>query len=520
MLPFSWNGPANILIGLFGYPMNILTLGAGQEIGRSCIVVSVGDRTVMFDCGMHIGYTDSRRFPDFLSLSRSGNFDSIIDCVLISHFHLDHCGALPYFTEVLGYSGPIYTTHPTKAVLPLLLEDCQKIMMMRSKGKSYTLDDIRRCMDKIIPISIGETVRVGEDFTITPYYAGHVIGAAMFYVRIGNKSVVYTGDYSTTSDQHLGAAWIDTLKPDLMITEATYGNVVRDCRKSKEREFLQSVHSCIERGGKALIPIFALGRAQEICLIIDSYWGRMGLDVPIYFAGGLNEKANEIYRRFINYTNETVRQKILERNVFEFEHIKPYQKGDENRGPCVLFSSPAMLHSGHSLRIFQSICSDSRNLVVLPGYCVRGTLGEKVLNGTRKETIHGEEVEINLEVKNIAFSAHADALGIVKVIDQCRPKSLMLVHGERSRMRVLKKSISKRFNIPVYMPANGTLLTIPLRQQAEIHVGREVLQAHADLSISRQDVSLVASVENRNGSVVAVSLDPFLVEKMDPKTRE
>lgn len=501
--------------------MNVLTLGAGQEVGRSCIVVSMGNKTVMFDCGMHMGYTDARKFPDFASLSRSGNFDSIIDCVLISHFHLDHCGALPYFTEVLGYKGPIYMTHPTKAVLPLLLEDCQKIMMMKSRdSKAYSLEDIKNCLDKVTPISIGETIELDKDFTITPYYAGHVIGAAMFYVKAGGKSVVYTGDYSTTSDQHLGAAWIDALRPDLMITEATYGSTIRDCRKSKEREFLQSVHSCIERGGKVLIPIFALGRAQEICLITDSYWERMGLDAPIYFAGGLNEKANEIYRRFINYTNETVRQKILERNVFEFGHIKPYQKGCELQGPCVLFSSPAMLHSGHSLRIFQSICSDPKNLVVLPGYCVRGTLGDKVLNGTRRERVHGEDVEINLEVKNIAFSAHADALGIMKIIDQCKPKNLMLVHGERSRMRVLKKNIAKKFSIPVYMPSNGTLLTVPCQQQTEVHFDKRMLRAHVDLSISRQEVCMVARIENRNGSVVAVSLDPFLLEKTSSENEE
>ncbi|ELA42832.1 uncharacterized protein VICG_00147 [Vittaforma corneae ATCC 50505] len=493
--------------------MNVLALGAGQEIGRSCIVVNINNKTIMFDCGMHMGYSDSRKFPDFQALSKTGNFDKIVDCILISHFHLDHCGALPYFTEVLGYKGPIYMTYPTKAVLPILLEDCQKILSMKSHDSNiYSFEDIKKCMEKIVPINMNETVEVSKGFTITAYYAGHVIGAAMFYVKVGDQSVVYTGDYSTTADQHLGTAWIDTLRPDLMITESTYGSVIRDCRKAKEREFLQSIHNCIERGGKTLIPIFALGRAQEICLIVESYWERMGLEIPVYFAGGMTEKANEIYKRFINYTNESVREKILEKNVFEFSHIKPYRKGSELQGPCVIFSSPGMLHSGTSLRIFKNICSDPRNLVILPGYCVRGTLGDRVLNGSRKERIENEERAINLEVKNIAFSAHADTCGIMKIIDQCRPKSLMLVHGEKARMKVLQKNIRNEFHIPVYMPPNGVVLSISTNDTVKIYLDKHVLRKYIDPAKSSQPINLIVDIEKRDGQLWATSVDKYIID--------
>jgi len=499
--------------------MEVLTLGAGQEVGRSCIVVTIKNKTIMLDCGMHIGYTDIRKFPDFECLSKTGNFDKIIDIVLISHFHLDHTGALPYFTEVLGYNGPIYMTHPTKAVLPLLLEDSQKILSMKNKdSKIYSLENIKNCLNKVTPIDLNETIEIEEGFSITPYYAGHVIGAAMFYVKVGNYSFVYTGDYSTTPDQHLGTAWIDSLKPDLMITESTYGSVIRDCRKSREREFLHSIQACIDRGGKALIPIAAIGRAQEICLIIDSYWERLGLDVPIYFAGGMTEKANEIYRRFINYTNESVRKKIYERNVFEFNHIKPYFRGCELDGPCVIFSSPGMLHSGHSLRIFQSICSDSKNLVILPGYCVRGTLGDKVLNGSKREKIQGEDVDIELEIKNIAFSAHADTLGIMKIIDQCKPRNIMLVHGEKTRMNALKFNISQEFKIPVYTPANGCILNIPCDEHIKIEIDKEVLASLVRDNESRQEINLIAKLKTEDESIVATHIDHFLVNSKKSDT--
>jgi len=494
--------------------MNVLALGAGQEVGRSCVIVNIMGKTIMFDCGMHIGYSDARKFPDFRALSKTGNFDRVVDCVVISHFHLDHCGALPYFTEVLGYNGPIYMTYPTKAVLPVLLEDCQKILAMKSRDTAiYTPEDIKRCVDKITPINMNETVEICKDFTITPYYAGHVIGAAMFYVKVGDQSVVYTGDYSTTADQHLGTACIDLLRPDLMITESTYGGLVRDCRKMKEMEFLRSIHRCIERGGRVLIPIFALGRAQELCLLVESYWARTGLEVPVYFAGGMTEKANEVYRRFINYTNEAIRKKILEKNMFEFDHIKPYWRGCEQQGPCVIFSSPGMLHSGNSLRIFKGICSDPRNLVILPGYCVRGTLGDRVMNGSKKERIDNEEKQINLEVKNIAFSAHADALGIMKIIDQCGPKNVMLVHGDKERMNVLQKSIKGRFGIPVYMPPNGVMLNINTSDTVKIYFEKEELRKHVDPIKETQPIDLIVDLEMRNGKLTAVSVDKYMIER-------
>lgn len=129
--------------------MIIILLGAGQDVGRSCIIMSIGNKNIMFDCGMHMGYNDERRFPDFTFISKSKDFDSVLDAVIITHFHLDHCGALPYFTEMCGYNGPIYMTHPTKAVCPILLEDYRKIIVEK-KGTSnfFTSQNIKDCMRK------------------------------------------------------------------------------------------------------------------------------------------------------------------------------------------------------------------------------------------------------------------------------------------------------------------------------------------------------------------------------------
>jgi len=142
----------------------------------------------------------------------------------------------------------------------------------------------------VTAVNLHQTVQVDEDFEIKAYYAGHVLGAAMFYVRVGSESCLYTGDYNTTPDRHLGAAQVDKLRVDLLITETTYATTIRDSKRLRERDFLKSVHDTVERGGKVLIPVFALGRAQELCILLETYWQRMNLSVPIYFSAGSVQK--------------------------------------------------------------------------------------------------------------------------------------------------------------------------------------------------------------------------------------
>ncbi|KAJ2157919.1 Integrator complex subunit 11 [Coemansia sp. RSA 552] len=449
--------------------MKVVPLGAGQDVGRSCVLVTLGGKTIMFDCGMHMGYNDERRFPDFNYITTTGDFTSRIDAVVITHFHLDHCGALPHFTEQRGYHGPIYMTPPTKAICPILLEDYRKISVER-KGETnfFTSQHIKDCMKKVVPLHLHETVWVDDELELRAYYAGHVLGAAMVYARCGSESVVYTGDYNMTPDRHLGAAWIDKVRPDVLITETTYGTTIRDSKRSRERDFLEKVHSCVLRGGKVLIPCFALGRAQELCILIESYWERMGLTVPVYFSAGLTEKANRYYKLFINWTNQKIKESFVDRNPFDFKYIKPWNRDYVDLpGPMVLFATPGMLHVGTSLEVFRKWAPDERNMLIMPGYCVAGTVGAKVLSGMKVVDIDQyTQVQVNIDVQNLSFSAHADAKGIMDLIRQASPRNVVLVHGEKGRMTYLKSKIMGEFGCPCYYPANGELL--------EVEAGRDV----------------------------------------------
>jgi len=442
-------------------------------------VVTLGGKNIMLDCGMHMGFQDERKFPDFTYISPTGPYTAHIDCLIISHFHLDHCGSLPYFTEMCGYDGPIYMTHPTKAICPVLLEDFRKIQVDR-KGDSnfFTSAMIKDCMKKVTAVNLHQCVQVDDQLEIKAYYAGHVLGAAMFYCKVGEQSFVYTGDYNMTPDRHLGAAWIDKCRPDLLITESTYATTIRDSKRCREMDFLKKVHETVEKGGKVLIPVFALGRAQELCILLETFWDRMNLKVPIFFSMGMTEKANHYYKLFVTWTNQKIRNTFVERNLFEFKHIKPFDKSYmDNPGPMVLFATPGMLHAGLSLQVFKRWAPDENNTIIMPGYCVIGTVGHKVLSGQKKiELDKHTTIDVKLSVQYLSFSAHADASGIMQLIKQCQAKAVLLVHGEKDKMSFLKREIEKEFNLSCFMPANGESVSVPVQTTITVDMQKSLFK--------------------------------------------
>lgn len=226
------------------------------------------------------------------------------------------------------------------------------------------------------PIFMGENYIFGSEF---PFLKSEI--ASLSFLRrfslpqirflgifnINSPYLCRLGDFNMTPDRHLGAAHVPPgLQPNILITETTYATTIRDSKRARERDFLKKVHETVLDGGKVrhfsknkttsqvLIPVFALGRAQELCILLESYWERLDLKVPIYFSPGLAEKANKYYRLFINWTNEKIKKTFVERNMFDFKHIKPFDMSfADYKTPMVLFSTPGMLHGGQSLRVFK-----------------------------------------------------------------------------------------------------------------------------------------------------------------------
>jgi integrator complex subunit 11 len=298
----------------------------------------------------------------------------------------------------------------------------------------------------------------------------------MFYVECNGESVVYTGDYNMTADRHLGAAWIDKLRPDVVLTETTYATTIRDSKRSREREFLRQVHQTLDRGGKVLIPVFALGRAQELCILLETYWNRTGLQYPIYFSGGLTEKANFYYKLFINWTNEKIKKTFIKRNMFDFSHVRPYDatllKSDQ---PMVFFATPGMLHGGLSLQTFKEWAGNEKNAVIIPGYCMPGTVGNKILSGEKKITIDDKVVNVKMQVYNMSFSAHADSKGIMELLSHLEARNVILVHGEKEKMRQLSVKIKEQLKVPCFYPPNYSVTKIVTEPKVAIYINASLV---------------------------------------------
>lgn len=493
--------------------ISIIPLGAGQDVGRSCILTKIGSKTVMFDCGMHMGFKDERKYPDFKSISATLDpiiINNYIDLVIISHYHLDHCGALPFFTEKIGYKGPIVMTYPTKSVSSVLLSDCCKIMEQKlllhrtnddtikttndatSNGEYgfFTVSDVWSCMEKVKAIQLHQTIII-SGIQITPYYAGHVLGASMFHIQVNDESVVYTGDFNMVRDRHLGPALIPKLLPSLLISESTYATYIRPSRRSTERTFCEMVHSCLKRGGKVLIPVFAIGRAQELCILLEIYWRRMQLRFPIFFGGSMTEKANSYYQLFTNWTNTP-----LADNIFTFPHVMPYDKSILTlSGPAVLFATPGMLNTGLSLQAFKMWAPDSNNLTIIPGFCVSGTIGSKIINGAKRVFIDQKDpstcIEVRCNVKYLSFSSHADSIGIQSLISHSEPQAIAFVHGERQGMLSLSSFINYEFKIPSFCPHNGSITSLPTKGKCKFI---------CYLSIKFSLLHVIKSLQNSIGS--------------------
>uniref|UniRef100_A0AAY4BZK3 Cleavage and polyadenylation specific factor 3 n=1 Tax=Denticeps clupeoides TaxID=299321 RepID=A0AAY4BZK3_9TELE len=422
----------------------------------------------MLDCGIHPGLEGMDALP-YIDLIDPAE----IDLLLISHFHLDHCGALPWFLQKTSFKGRTFMTHATKAIYRWLLSDYVKVSNISADDMLYTETDLEESMDKIETINFHEVKEVaGIKFWC--YHAGHVLGAAMFMIEIAGVKLLYTGDFSRQEDRHLMAAEIPSVKPDILITESTYGTHIHEKREEREARFCNTVHDIVNREGRCLIPVFALGRAQELLLILDEYWQNHPElhDIPIYYASSLAKKCMAVYQTYVNAMNDKIRKAININNPFVFKHISNLKSMDhfDDIGPSVVMASPGMMQSGLSRELFESWCTDKRNGVIIAGYCVEGTLAKHIMSEPEEiTTMSGQKLQLKMSVDYISFSAHTDYQQTSEFIRALKPPHVILVHGEQNEMARLKAALIREYedndevHIEVHNPRNTEAVTLNFR---------------------------------------------------------
>ena len=455
---------------IHGEKLTVTPLGAGNEVGRSAVLLQFKGKSVLFDCGIHPAFSGLASLP-FFDFSEP----SEIDLVLVTHFHLDHCGALPYFTEHTNFQGRVFMTHPTKAIYKLLLSDFVKVSDVHVDDQLFSEQDLMKSLKKIELIDYHQELE-HNGIKFWCYNAGHVLGAAMFMVEIAGVRVLYTGDFSRQPDRHLLGAETPTLSPDILIVESTYGIQVHESQNEREKRFTQMVTEIVKRGGRCLIPVFALGRAQELLLILDEFWEthRELQGIPIYYASSLAKKCMTIFQTYINMMNDKIRKQFDIHNPFVFKHISNLKSIDDfqDNGPCVIMASPGMLQSGLSKELFELWCQDPRNGVIIAGYSVDGTLAKKIMSEPDTVTLsNGNTVPLKMTVKTISFSAHSDKAQTEEFIESVNPGNIILVHGDQMNCNRLKGHLQQKFaNIKVFAPKNCTSIQIHFQGEKKAKV--------------------------------------------------
>lgn len=449
------------------------SLGGSNEVGRSSHMLQYKNKTVMLDAGVHPAY------QGYASLPFYDEFDlSKVDILLISHFHVDHAASLPYVMQKTNFQGRVFMTHPTKAIYRWLLRDFVRVTSIGNSatGKDenlYTDEDLAESFDRIETIDYHSTVDVcGIKFTA--YHAGHVLGAAMFQIEIAGLRVLFTGDYSRELDRHLNSAEVPPFPSDVLIVESTFGTATHEPRINRERKLTQLIHSTVTKGGRVLLPVFALGRAQELMLILDEYWSQHAEElgsgqVPIYYASNLARKCMSVFQTYVNMMNDNIRRKFRDSqtNPFVFKNISYLKNIDEFQdfGPSVMLASPGMLQNGLSREILERWCPEDKNLVLITGYSVEGTMAKfLMLEPDTIPSINNPEITVprRCQIEEISFAAHVDFQENLEFIEKISAPNIVLVHGESNPMGRLKSALLSNFaslkgtdqEVHVYNPRN------------------------------------------------------------------
>ncbi|KAF2150763.1 Endoribonuclease ysh-1 [Myriangium duriaei CBS 260.36] len=478
-----------------------LALGGGNEVGRSCHIIQYRGKTVMLDAGIHPAYDGLAALPFY------DEFDlSTVDVLLITHFHMDHAASLPYVLAKTNFKGRVYMTHPTKAIYKWLMQDSVRVQNTHSTSESMTPlvteQDITSTLPLIQTIAFHAT-QTYSSIRITPYPAGHVLGAAMYLISIAGLNILFTGDYSRESDRHLIPASVPKgVKVDVLITESTFGVASHIPRLERETALMKSVTGILNRGGRVLMPVFAIGRAQELLLILEDYWTRHEeyQKYPIYYASNLAKKCMVVYQTYIDAMNDNIRSAFQKRlaeaadgsgtsgGPWDFRFIRSLKSLErfEDVGGCVMLASPGMMQNGVSRALLERWAPDSKNGVVVTGYSVEGTMAKLIL--TEPETIQAtmtarlsgvkgmsrnsdEKVMVprRCTVQEFSFAAHVDGTENREFVEEVGAPVVILVHGEKTNMmrfksKLLSLNAQKAVPVKVFSPANCEELRIPFRR--------------------------------------------------------
>lgn len=451
----------------------LFCLGGVKQVGRSCFIVVTPESKVMLDCGINPGEMsglDAYPRLDWFNF----DFDDL-DAVVISHAHIDHQGFLPTLFKY-GYKGPVYCTEPTLPLMTLLQNDSVKIADSNGTYLPFSGRDVNEVIKYCITLPYGKPTDISPDITITLNNAGHIMGSATVHLNIsGAHNILYSGDYKYARTQLLDSAVSMYPRVETLITESTYGNStdIMPDQQLVYRTFTESINKTLTEGGKVLIPVPAVGRAQEIMLVMakEMHDGRL-IESPIYIEGMISE-ASAIHMSYAHYLGSDVRRSVSQGiNPFLSEYFTVISGGkrDEvlnDESPVIVMATSGMLEGGPSVEYFKQLAPNPKNKIMFVSYQINGTLGRRVLDGAMSEVSMMDKtgkvkvVPVRCQTQKIdGFSGHSDFNQILSFVARVKPKRVLVNHGERTKSENTASAIYSRLKIRSAVPDNREIVRL------------------------------------------------------------
>jgi KH/beta-lactamase-domain protein len=452
--------------------VRITTLGCCREVGRAAFILSTPETRILIDCGDKPGAPDD--VPYLQVPEALGAGASTLDAVVLTHAHLDHSALIPLLFKY-GYDGPIYTTEPTRDLMGLLQLDYLDVAAKEGRAPPYESEMVREAIKHTVPLEYGDVTDIAPDIKLTLHNAGHILGSSIchFHVGDGLYNVAFSGDIHYEDTRLFNGAVNEFPRVETLVLESTYGgrNDYQTDQEDSERKLKHIIRNTIERDGKVLIPAFAVGRSQEIMLVLEEAMREGEIPtVPVHLDGMIWE-ATAIHSTYPEYLRDDLRDRIFhdDENPFLAEQFNHIDEGEDERrdvadgGASIVLSTSGMVEGGPIMSWLEHLGKDSDSTLTFVGYQAQGTLGRAIQSG-REEIPFGNDrtgrsktLTLRMDVETVdGFSGHADRQGLENFVRTMnpRPEKVLCVHGDESSTQDLSSALYHDYNMRTFAPKN------------------------------------------------------------------